>query len=261
MESTDHGSVPPSPDRRPFIEEAVARIRDLDLVSHLREQRDAADHQMFLTIAQRDAVRDAHERATASSQAFDRALARVYVDPHDARAIFDGALDANPDISVRVNLRRTMANDPSAFGTVQSVQRPVLGGLLEVNDDTVARMAAPRAAVLGTRAAVLNDQLHQVLGSEGARLVRDHVDGYTEIIKGLDRALNAAKDRRDQLDLQRAALPDEGTLRRAAWQAVRAILPDELARVASALTSPQMALVESLRATHNLSMGRERSVG
>ncbi|HWZ59044.1 MAG TPA: hypothetical protein VNW46_08730, partial [Gemmatimonadaceae bacterium] len=62
-------------------------------------------------------------------------------------------------------------------------------------------------------------------------------------------------------DLQRAALPDDATLRRTAAQALRAVLPEELGRVAIALTSPQIALADSLRSIADLAMGRERHVG
>jgi hypothetical protein len=261
METTGHSNTPLPPERRPVIDGAVARIQELDLANHLREQRHAAEQQVFAINAKRAAVGDAHERAVGSSQAFDRVLARVYVNPHEARARFEGAMGNDPDAAARATVRRAMAEDPGTFGSLRTESRPLARGLLHVDVDATARAYAPQAARLGVRATVLEEQLRHALGPEGMTLVRNHADGYARVVAGLDVALDAAKHRVAQIDVKRAGLPDDAALRRTAAQALGAVLPSELASVANALSSRQVALAVSLRFTSKLAIGRERDVG
>ena len=261
MEPIAHSLVPLPASHRSAVDDAVARIRDLDLATQLREQRDAAQQKVFATSAELSAVKDSYARAVGTSQAFDRALARVYVDPQSARTAFEDALGNDHDAAVRAKLRRTMAEDPGIFGTLRTEQRPILFGLLHRDDDSTARTYATHAARLGIRAAVAGEELHQAVGPEGMKLLRTLPDGYTRILISLGVAREIDTHNLQQLDLQRAALPDDATLRRTAAQALRAVLPEELGRVAIALTSPQIALADSLRSIADLAMGRERHVG
>ena len=97
-------------------------------------------------LAQLDA---AAERARAAVEAFDRVLAPVYRDPHEAhRAYLAKVEEKGPaDASQAMNER------PEQFGALVTVERPRALGLGRVEDDRQARAAVPVAAAKG-RAAI-----------------------------------------------------------------------------------------------------------
>ncbi len=111
--------------------------------------------------ARLDHLSVAIERAERASVAFDRALARVYSDPAEARLAFNRMVEAR-DIAQAV---QGLGTAPERFGTLRTVVHPRLAGLLAMHDDTESRHAARMAAEQG-REAFDSDQATRRIATE-----------------------------------------------------------------------------------------------
>lgn len=250
-----------TPERRPIIADAIARIRELGVAHQLRDMRHAVEQRLFALNAKLSAIREAHGRAIDASRAFDQALTKAYIEPRIARLAFQELIKTSPD-TMRQEARRTMAEDPKFFGKLRTEKRPILFGLFHRRDESAARAHAKDAAQLGVRASLASKHLHKTLEDQGAPVSRQVVETYTRVVTDLEARLDLAKRDLNRIDGARRVLLDDRTLQRTAAAALQYVLPEELHHVARALTGPQLNLIGSLRAmTADLTLGRERHVG
>lgn len=247
-------TIPQSADLDPAAQavshtKAAERAKELDrAISRATHDADAAGKYL-------DAITWAKGRASAAGANFDRTLARLYVSPDDARALFDQAVkDTGRDAAVRVLTER-----PRAYGPLRPQQRAVLR-VLRVADDRSGHTRAAEAAHAGHQAVIAIEQLQaRILRSPPGmpRPVESRVEAYAQAVGHARTRIRHAQYRATKLGRERRTYPDNPSLEQVLSRTVRALTPADIQRAMQWLTAPQTAILRTAKETaRDLALGR-----
>jgi hypothetical protein len=228
---------------------ATERATELDrAVAHATHDAEAAEKYL-------NEITWAKNRATAAGAEFDRMLARLYVRPDDARALFDSAVKAVG----REAAVRDLTARPRAYGPLRRQDRTVLG-ILRVTDDGRGEARAAQAASAGRQAVIAAEQLRARIMRMPPGMPRPNetrTDAYVHAVTHARTRLQHARRRLTTLEGERRAYPSSAILERALEAGVRALTPPELRRAIVWLTAPQAALLTTARSvTRDIVLGR-----
>jgi hypothetical protein len=198
----------------------------------------------------------AEGRARATSKEFDRALARVYAWPADARELFDHAV-RTAGLSAA---RDRMVEQPRAFGELRRTKRKVLWGLVPVRDTREATTHVPAAAARGWEATEAAGQLKEWvhrLAPNGIVINGRETDAYVHAVTHQTTRLQHAEQRLAWVHGARAAFRDRRSLERDIGHAVVQLAPRAVRQLALLLTDPQRAIMDAaVRLALDLALGR-----
>jgi hypothetical protein len=135
----------------------------------LGQARIEAETSLQAAQARSDQLGIAIERAEQTSAAFDRALARVYRNPAEARVVFNQMVKGKGLDDAIQSLRSA----PERFGTLRTVAHARLGGLVTERDETEARKAAGAAAEHGREAYDTERALWRIAAESRVRRLED----------------------------------------------------------------------------------------
>jgi len=215
---------------------------------------DRAVHAQYVV----DRLARAEARARDAGLDFDRQLAQLYVRPHDARALFDSAVRSH-GIDAAVE---HLAEHPRAYGTLRPVYRPMLFGVLEVQDDRDGHARAPGIAAAGRHAAVEVALLREVIRESpagGSRIAADRADAYVHAVTHATERLRHATRRADRLHSERQRVSPHYSVSRELAHVVGSLGPREVQQATLWLTAPQNALlIKAREAAREVALGMER---
>ncbi len=167
--------IRPTDERRreqasPLSSDALAReLRTYQQAIALGQARVEAETSLQAARARLDRLGIVIERAEQTSAAFDRALARVYRNPAEARVVFNQMVGGQG----LEEATRSLRSAPERFGTLRSVAHARLGGLLTARDETEARSAAGAAVELGREAYDTERALWRIAAESRIRRLED----------------------------------------------------------------------------------------
>jgi hypothetical protein len=156
----------------PLSSDALAReLRTYQQAVALGQARVEAETSLQAARARSDQLGIALERAEQTSAAFDRALARVYRNPAEARVVFNQMVDGK-GLNQAVH---SLSSAPERFGTLRTVAHIRLGGLVTGRDETEARIAAVAAAEYGREAYDTERALWRIAAESRIRRLEDAI--------------------------------------------------------------------------------------
>jgi hypothetical protein len=226
------------------------RAKRLDTLSYYtREDRSHAT-------AGLEQLQWAEGRARAMGKEFDRALARVYAQPADARELFDHAARA----AGRDTAARRMFEQPESFGALRRSDRKVALGLITITDTREARTHVPAAVQQGREAAqaatTLREKVRSMLPA-GRAVDAARADAYVHAVTHMTTRLHHAEQRLGRIRAAQAGLPDSRKLELDVGRAVTALAPRQVRCLVLLLTDPQRAIIDAtLRLARDLVLGR-----
>jgi relaxase-like protein len=271
--------VPPRKQSR--IEELTAHLRSYERIAELTREEYAVGLEVGAANARSAQFEDALRRVDSTRDAFARALGDMYRNPLAAQQIFS-------EVAERQGLdaaTRLMRERPEQFGTLLTVETPRAFGLGRSSDESVARRAAPHAALKGQDA--LNAE--QVAARLVERSTSPQATRHSEtndipvVEKGLtvpvgqskvttpairmNAALATARSDIEQITGRALAIrhelrtmPDRGDLERRIVDLLDRMSPRELRQLRTALATPQVAVVLKLKAAlRDVLLGREEA--
>ena len=239
----------------PRVEHLRRLVQDYERGAALGKVEMQVEQQLERLRANRYRVANAIEAVEKTDERFNQALARVYRDPTAARAQVDAAAATLGAERVRALL----ADEPERFGALCTIEERRAWGLVRVDDDRVARGAAPGAAFQWERLGEIRAHAAAV----GREFAPDRADPGSR--PGLDHArerlaeqLRASEDTRHRiLDARRGASSRE-LVQRAIRSTVGRLEPDEVRQVRMLFTAPQAAIAFHARQTlRELALGRD----
>lgn len=150
--------------------DAIARaLQGYQQAIALGEARVEAETSLLAARARSDQLAIAIERARQTSAAFDRALARGYRNPAEARVAFNQMVEGKGLDQAIQRLRSA----PEHFGTLRTVAHSRLGGLLTEWDESEARIAVGAAAAHGREAYDTERALWRIAAESRIRRLED----------------------------------------------------------------------------------------
>lgn len=144
-------------------------LRSYERAIALGQARVEAETSLQAARARSDQLGIAIERAEQTSAAFDRALARVYRNPAEARVVFNQLVEGEGFDQAIQRLRSA----PERFGTLLTVAHSRLGGLVTARDESEARIAAGAAAEHGREAYDTERALWRIAAESRIRRLED----------------------------------------------------------------------------------------
>jgi hypothetical protein len=228
---------------------ATERAAELDRAV-ARATHDASAAEKYL-----NEITWAKNRATAAGAEFDRMLARLYVRPDDARALFDGAVKAVG----REAAVRDLRERPRAYGPLRHQVRTVLG-IVRVPNDQRGEARAVQTASAGRDAVKAAEQLRARIMRMPPGMPQPHegrTDAFVHAVSHARTRLRYARQRVTNLQRDRRTYPGGPILARELEAATRGLLPSDLRRALLWLTAPQAALLRTAReALRHIALGR-----
>jgi hypothetical protein len=186
--------------------------------------------------------RSAEDRARAAEAGFIRALGDVYRDPDAARRAF-ADLAASRGVAEATS---TLREHPERLGKLIAVERPRVLGLVRTDDESQARALARPAAIKGREAL------------DARRLA---ASAELEVASGWAEDERTAK-RIAALETELGRLPRQRELEDRIGRVMGRLLPREIERLRSLVTSPQLAIAQRLKAVaRDVVLGRENERG
>lgn len=225
-EQARSGSVGQAPRSR--VAELAEAIKNLEPHGQVARRRLTAELDLARSRTRLTELEAAESRARKSQDELVEALGSVYREPEIAKRAFE-AMAARTGVGVA---SRVMRSEPERFGELLACERPRLLRMMPGRDDSHARSAAATAA-RKARAAFEAKRQVQVLAPQAAA-VRREAQAAAQAKRVTGDELSQTP-RRDEVERRIASLMSH-------------LLPWELARLKSLVTSPQFALAESIRA-------------
>jgi hypothetical protein len=249
---------PTRPEQEPpsrMVEEARAWVREYERVDALHQEEGRAREELANACARRDQLARDMERLEAVDHRLAQAFARVYREPEAARA--HAAATARAVNGDRV--AEVLRTEPERFGPLRTVEQKQAWGFLIVDDDTVARTVAHRAA----------SEWRERTATErrAAELVRESMGEGPQVTPGqgaesaqslLAERIRAMEGRLRQLEETVRAAPRLDVLRPVIRGILEDLEPHELRQVRMLVTSPQAAILFHARETvKEIVLGRD----